>query len=155
MLTSKQYEAIGRLALGFNEIENVIDTYVPHLIGAPEWEVAELLADPGADFERKANRLVRIVGAIAEHFDLCTPRAILVRDYLKRAKELAGQRNGYVHALVIMNFRKNEAHIRVRKTVQPVDEAAIIELAQSALELAKRLDGECAELYLQLVELRK
>jgi len=33
VLTAKQYEAIGRLALAFNEIDEMIDMYLPTFSG--------------------------------------------------------------------------------------------------------------------------
>jgi hypothetical protein len=48
MLKDTEYEAIGRLALAFNEVETVIDEYCPHMLGASKWEVATILWDKKA-----------------------------------------------------------------------------------------------------------
>jgi hypothetical protein len=57
MLKDTEYEAIGRLAPAFNEVETVIDEYCPHILGASEWEVATVLWDKKANFDQKGTVL--------------------------------------------------------------------------------------------------
>jgi hypothetical protein len=157
-LTSKEYEAVGKLALAFNEVEAVIDDYLPSIIGAPEWRVAEFFAARDEGFVRKTDRLSAVVKRIEEHFGALRYITDAVLNLLKEAKELAARRNEYVHAVVVFDFRKNAT--KIKKRVEKVDreevfdEAGVIALARQASDLAIRLDNELGNLLGPLVELR-
>ena len=60
MLTSQQYEAVGRLTLGFNDIESVIDAYVCTIFHAKEVLLGSLIAEDGS-FEQKSNRFKKVL----------------------------------------------------------------------------------------------
>jgi hypothetical protein len=154
MLTGKQYEAIGKLALSFNEIEAVIDDFCAHLIGAAEWSVSVLIAQEQKEFSRKADRLKRIVKAIAGERPVLHPNAGAIANLLIKAKALADKRNEHVHALVVVDFRTNETRIKIRGDETACDEARIINWAIEASNLAKSLADECAELLGMLTEIR-
>lgn len=157
-LSSEQYEAVGKLALAFNNVEAVIDEYLPLIIGAPEWRVAEFVAGRDEGFNRKAGRLAMVVRLIAEHFAPLGYITDSITNLLKEATTLATNRNQYVHALVVFDFKKNET--KIRKRVQKVDreevlnETGVIALATQAHDLASRLDNELANLLSELVDLR-
>jgi hypothetical protein len=60
MLTDKQYEGIGRLALAVNDIEATVDIYLPFIVGAPEVGVSFLFSEE-APLSRKLDRFKRVV----------------------------------------------------------------------------------------------
>jgi hypothetical protein len=155
VLKDKEYEAIGRLALAFNEVETVIDEYCPHILGASEWGVATALWDKKAGFDRKADRFASIVTAIAEHYGPLKGFTDPIIELLKSAKTLADKRNQYVHAVVFVNYEKNETLMMVRGNAQPCDEVGIRTLATEAVNLADRLEQHAAELVGHLIDLRK
>lgn len=110
MITDKEYEAIGRLALSFNEIESVLDNFSAALIGAREWKVSELLGNYRGDFGRKVDRFKGIVEAIAAERSVGAPSAHSILDLLKKAKMLAEQRNKYIHAVVVVDPKSKHSH---------------------------------------------
>jgi hypothetical protein len=56
-LTAGVYEAIGRLAVGFNALEDRIEVYITNLIDLPDWETALWLAQRESGFTRKTDLL--------------------------------------------------------------------------------------------------
>lgn len=113
MLTLKQYEAVGRLTLAFNDIEFVIETYTTFFIGSPEYAVSEWLAEKGM-FQQKVERLESVLKALVIERPLLESAIKTIMDHLQQAKELASQRNLYVHAMVVYNFEKDLSSLRRR-----------------------------------------
>ncbi len=157
-MSSEQYEAVGKLVLAFNSVEAVIDEYLPYVIGAPEWRVAEFFAGRDEGFTRKAGRLATVVKLIADHFAPLGYVTNAIANLPEDAKTLANSRNQYVHALVVFDFRTNET--KIRKRIGKVDHeevpnaADLIALATQAHDLAMRLDNELGNLLGNLVDLR-
>jgi hypothetical protein len=153
VLTSTQYEAIGRLSLAFNELEYSIEFYSALLISAPEWSVSTMLAEQG-HFEAKATRLDSILQAIAgEHTELLSDCNAL-RDSVKRAKELANERNRYVHALVVDDLGSSDTRLRARGKEFVCNENEIVFLANGMSNLGFEIANQCGALHFSVDELR-
>src|SRR5258708_27509171 len=108
MLTAKQYEVIGRLALAFNEIDEMIDMYLPYILGNPEWSVSLLMSDRSLSFNRKADFFRRVLLAIVEERPILEVQLKAVVDLLDKGKRLAEKRNGYVHSIGFIDYRVNK-----------------------------------------------
>jgi hypothetical protein len=93
--------------------------------------------------------------AIAQHYGPLKVFTDPIIELLKAAKGLADKRNKHVHAIVFVNYEKNETMMMVRGKAQPCDEAGISGLAADAVDLADRLEHHAAELIGHLSDLRK
>ena len=153
MLTPHQYEAVGRLVLTFNEIEYAFEVYSAHLLGAPEWSVSVLLAEEGT-FRHKVERFDGILQAIGNEHPSFHTQIEPIRQWVRKAKELATKRNEYVHALVVHDFQTNEARLRIRGTDTVCNEAEINFLATEAAVLVDQLSKHCGDLHVMIEEAR-
>jgi hypothetical protein len=137
MLTPKQFEAIGRLTLAFNELEYAVREYTPLLIGEKA---------PRSGFSDKTRFLRK--GLIAQDRPGWSAPIL---EALAKAEELAKKRNGYVHALVIHDFGTNETRLRIQKRESTPrneipDPTAIINLSLEAHTLAAHFSVQCENL---------
>ena len=155
MLTEKQYEAIGRLALAFNEVEYAIDSWCALFVSAPERTVSRALCHDKTSFDLKLQRFKRIMRAIVEERPALKSRIEAIDKVLTRAKQLSEKRNEYVHALVVTDFRTMETKIRVKETEIECDHRAIYQLAIETRVLATQLVAEFAEFVVTLEQARK
>lgn len=150
MLTAKQFEAIGRLTIAFNEVENVFEAYIARLIGAQERGVSLLLAGEGT-FRHKAARFRAILERLPEdHSDLVYVQIRAVLQLVRQAEELAIERNKYVHASITYDIAKNETTLLSRERTISCDEKAICEVAAKAWAIVGELHEECGELLMLL-----
>jgi hypothetical protein len=154
MLTPKQYEAVGKLTLGFNEIEYAFEMYIAHLLGAPEWGVSVLLAGEGT-FRHKAERFDHILHVIADERPAFHAQIEPIRQWVKRAKQLAEKRNEYVHALVVHDFQTNETRLRIKGTDTICNEAEINFLAVEMAVLVDQMHTHCGDLLVLVGEARE
>lgn len=153
MLTPKQYEAVGRLALAFNEIEYAFEVFTMHYLSAAEWDVSEILAHEGM-FRQKARRFSAILKVMAKRYSTCEPLMQEIQKWIKRAEKLAEKRNQYIHALMVPDFRTNTIRLRIGGNDVPCDEAAIFNLALESSTLANRIMTDCSELLVMINEIR-
>lgn len=154
MLTSKQYEAVGRLALSFNEIEYCFEAYTAHLLATPEWAVSVLLAEEGM-FRQKAERFKKILKAVRAARPAFDAHIESVLTLVKRAEDLAKSRNEYVHALVVHDYSTNETKLRIRETETVLDEKKVNDLACLAEVLVNKFHTECGDLLVLVGEARE
>jgi hypothetical protein len=154
MLTGKQFEAIGRLTLGSNDLEAVIDTYLPYILQNPEWSVCLLMADKGQRFSEKIERFIKVLTAILEERPIAESQINSVIGLLAKAKQIAIKRNEYVHSVAYIDFRVNKRMIRNKKGTATIDENQILQLAEEAGYIAMHLSQECENLRSLLVTLR-
>jgi len=154
MLTPQQFEAIGRLTLAFNDIEYMIEVYLAHMLGTPEWSVSVLIAEE-EQFSKKAERFKRVLRKIQEERPQIETRVTSVLGLIAKAKEVAEKRNDYVHALVVHDFATNQTKLRIRREEIICDERGIIDLAMQASALAQQINTECGELHEALESARE
>ena len=154
MLTGKQFEAIGRLTLGSNDIETMLDTYLPYILQNPEWSVCLLMADKGQRFGDKIERFIKVLKAILEERPIAGSQINSVIGLLEKAKHIAKKRNEFVHSVGYIDFRVNKRMIRNKQGTSPIDENEILHLAEEAGYIAAHLSQECENLRSLLVTLR-
>jgi hypothetical protein len=98
MLTSKQYEAVGRLTILFNEIDEILNVYLPLIpqfgrFGPPKG----LGNEPTFNARAKTFRTVLELASEADAVAAIQVSAIL--PLLDRSLQLAARRNEFVHAV--------------------------------------------------------
>ena len=138
VLTSRQFEAIGRLAFAINELEHTITQYTTFLLG----DDPDI---PALGFTRKTKFLRK--GLMVR--DRPGWHAEILRT-LDKADALAQKRHDYMHALVVHDFVTNQAHLKIlsrasRRSEIP-DPAAIVNLASEAYALAGYFTVQCENL---------
>lgn len=155
MLTPSQYQAIGMLALGFNEIEFLFESYTAALLEARKLRVALVVSEEGT-FHQKAERLKRILGAVQKEYPSFEYLVETLLQTVVRARELAQLRNEYVHALVIEDFANNQTKLRIRRgQPAPCDEETIRRAAAEVSVLVGRIHDQCADLQIALARTRR
>lgn len=154
MLTAQQYEAIGRFALAFNEIEYFLEAYVEQFLGTPDWAVASALAEEGV-FSNKLRRFRKVLSAIAKGHPALKSATEAADKLAKEAEKLAEKRNDYIHALVVEDFRTKQTSLRLKGTVTPFNGAEVAGLTAQAQGLAEKLNEASANVLFMLDEQRK
>jgi hypothetical protein len=154
MLTSKQYEAIGRLAVGFNEVEQMLDMYLPDLLGNPEPSAAFFIADPDNSAARKIEFIRRLLQSILQDRPVVQSEVGTVLGLLDKAKALLGQRNDYIHAFAFVDNRVRKRKLRTKKGDFECNEDEILTLAEQAGNLTTQLSHALHELKTMLMTLR-
>lgn len=153
MFTTEQFASIGRLALSFNEVEYIFDVYVAHILSTPEHSVGESIAEQGV-FNQKADRFKRILAAITKDRPGCRKEVDAVVKLIAEAKQLAEERNGYVHALIVEDLKNRETLLQIKGQYRPFDQGAIDLLAEKANALRDRVNLGCAQLLVALEDAR-
>ena len=154
MLTAQQYEAIGRFALAFNEIEYFLEAYVAQFLGTPNWAVGSVLAEEGF-FANKLSRFTTVLSAIAKEYPALESAAKAALELAKEARELSKKRNKYIHALVVEDTRTKQTSLRVKGTVTPFNQAEVASLTAQAQGLAEKLNEASANVLIMLDEQRR
>jgi hypothetical protein len=154
MLTPTQLEAIGRLTLAFNEIDEVVGANLAAIIECPEWSVSLLLAE-GESFNRRTDLFRRVLDSIAAERPVVGPRIHSIQALLQKALEVSKKRNEFIHAVEYVDYEKNERMLRTKKKgIIPIVEQEIRDLADQAYAIAYQLLTECGELGADLSALR-
>lgn len=153
MLTSRQFEAIGRLTLAFNEIDETIGVYLPFIVQCPERGVSCLLVK-NETFSRRVDFFKNVLDEIAAERPIAVPNIVIVRNLLDQAIEISKRRNHFAHAVAFIDHGKNERMLRTKKGEFPVVEQDIFDLASEAYSVANRLIESCDELAAILASLR-
>jgi hypothetical protein len=147
MLTPTQFEAVGRLALTFNTIEFVIETYTTHFLGTPEWSVALLLTGEQRLFRRKAERFQSILKAICEERSVLHLQIESVQKLIEQAKTLADKRKEYVHGILCQDLKTKQPRLRIKGVEMVCWPRPVDMLTLEAIALADQLQKEIGELY--------
>jgi hypothetical protein len=113
MLTSAQFEAIGRLTLVFNEIELLFESYMAAVLTPTELRLGSTVGQEGT-CNQKGERFKRILAGVCEEYPQLDALVNPMREKIQRARELSEDRNEYVHAIVVHDFSKNETGLRKR-----------------------------------------
>lgn len=145
MLTSQQYEAIGRLTVFFNAIDDVLTGYLPLIPRAGDFEPPPGLGGE-RNFRGRVAALERILEIASAKDQVAAIHAVGIITLLKRAAEVSAKRNEMAHAVVLNDFATNTSYLSTRKGLVVPDERAITDLAGQALWLAQQLAEQCEEL---------
>ena len=154
MLTAKQFEAVGRLTLTFNQIEYAFEIYIAHLLGVAEWGVSEFLAEEG-QFDHKAKRFKGILKALLDAYPQFDFQITTLQKWITEASKIAQERNRYVHAVAIDDFAKNETSLRTRTGQIACDPNEINRLAAEAAALVEQLHLWAGDLAVMIGEMRR
>jgi hypothetical protein len=153
-LSPKQYEAIGRMTLAFNDLEAVLEAYLMASLATPESGVSMLLSDEGS-FHQKVERLKRILRKISAERQGLESHTQTVIHLLGKASNLAKRRNDYVHAMVVQDLRTKAIQLRMRGASAVCDEKEINDLTGQLKALWNKLIMAYGELITVLCELRE
>lgn len=154
MLTPAQYEAIGRLALAFNQVEVAFEIYIAYILNVPERSVGEVLAEEGM-FRQRAERFKKVLQSIGKERPILSEHLDPILQLVKQAKQLSDKRNQYMHAFVVRDLQTDRPRLRVGTADLDCDEARISHLAGHADVLAVQLHMLCGDLLMLLDEQRK
>lgn len=154
MLTPQQYEAIGRFALAFNEIEYFLEAYMALFLGTPESGIAAVFAEQGM-FWNKVDRFRKVLSAIVEEYPTLARLADAVDKLAKEALNVAKKRNEYMHALAVDDPRTKQAGLRIKRTYAAFNETEVVILIARTEALADELNFASASVLVKLDEQRK
>src|ERR1700730_3673566 len=126
-ITAKQYEAIGRLSVAFNELELSIEVLLVHTIGSSEWSVASLIGE-GEGFARKVRRFREVLLALKKERPEFSSAIDSVVKVLQGADDVALKRNAYVHARPLYGTPVGDSKIITRKSVVPGNETDLLKV---------------------------
>ena len=154
MLTQNQYEAIGRLALAFNEIDQMLDMYLPDILGNPEPTVAFFVAESQNFAARKIDFFKNLLKAILRDRPTAQAEILTVLALLDKAKAFSGQRNDYIHAFAFVDWKARKQNLRMKNRVVECNEEEIMTLAFEMSELTVPLSHALYELKMLLIKLR-
>lgn len=148
MLTPKQFEAIGRLTLAFNELEDIIEAYYASLLGTPEYSVALAIAEEEF-FAKKIEKLRTVAKAYSDAYpesDI-SKQAKVVFELLSKAQSIGKRRNEYVHAKVMAAGPDGETRLKIKRSIEKTcNELEILALVGEISNLLEPLSHECFEL---------
>ena len=98
MLTAAQYEAIGRVALGLNDLEDVIGLGLSYILGMHEEIVSQKLVDRERFLARKIVLFREVLNALCTEYPNLEPEIKHMEQVLKEVDDVADRRNKIVHA---------------------------------------------------------
>ncbi|HEY1501204.1 MAG TPA: hypothetical protein VGF88_16645 [Acidobacteriaceae bacterium] len=145
MLTSRQYEAIGRLTILFNEIDEILTVYLPLILQFGKFDPRQGLGSERT-FHARARAMQQVLAIAAESDQIAAIHVSGILPLLERSLQLSAQRNELVHAVVFMDFARNERLLRTRRGEAAPDEALILDLGTEAAWTARQLADACEEL---------
>jgi hypothetical protein len=154
MLTAKQYEAIGRMTLAFNGIEQLLDMYLPDILGNPEPSVAYLVAEKQHSATRKMDFLRELLEVICGDRPTVQAEAATVRDLLEKTKEFGRRRNEYVHSYAFIDYKARKRMLRSKKEVIECNEKDITDLATEMDDITVPLSQALHKLMTVLIKVR-
>lgn len=154
MLTAKQYEAVGRLTITFNDIDQMLDMWLPDILGNPEPSVAFLIAGNEMFFKRKIEFSKKLLKAILDDQSAAKPEIDAVSELLEKAKALNGQRNQYVHSVAFVDYKERRRKLRTDKGVIECNEDEVMALADKAGDITVKLSQAFQKLQTILIKLR-
>ncbi|GGG89627.1 hypothetical protein [Silvibacterium dinghuense] len=138
MLPAKQYEGIGRFTIAFNEIDQVVEVYLPLVVRYSRCTLPEI--------HRNTRTLhARAVGfrTALELASAGNEIAAGILKLLDRAEAIATTRNQYVHAVAFIDFQTNTRMLQMRNGNAKPDEKQIMDLAIESTWLARHFAEEC------------
>ncbi len=112
MLTSKQYELVGRLTIHFNDLETAIEICVVNLMGAESLTIALRVVQSQRNFDGKLRLLSEILKAMDGESEPTSVAAKGVAQQLVEAKAVADERNKVIHSRVHEERRSGETFLR-------------------------------------------
>ena len=144
-ITSAQYEAIGRLAMATNDIDDYLDALLDHFLSTKIALVGRVCLGE-TRFVGDKHRLLRvIIRELANKFAAIQPFATPVNSTLDEVKALLDQRNRIIHGKVIIGPGKTVS-IESPQAVAHATPEQITALATKAASLMDDLVGQCSDI---------
>ena len=154
MLTAKQFEGIGRFTIAFNEIDQVVEVYLPLLLKYSQYTLPPDLRSPRTFHARvTAFRSALEFASVANELACAYASGIL--KILDRAQAIAAIRNQYVHAVAFIDFQTNTRMLQMRNGDAAPDEKQITDLAMESAWLARNFAEECEVLLRMYLDMNK
>jgi hypothetical protein len=152
-LTSEQYEAIGRLAVMFNEIDWSLDVYLGMVINPFSEEIGEVVLNQF----RSASQKWQLLDAFAVHIrKRCRPLAAecdRVRDAIKEVEMVSRTRNQLVHSRAVKELftpKVGLKSIRPHHGIVASDAKSIVQAAETAQRVCRELSVSCEDLWIKI-----
>jgi hypothetical protein len=155
MLNSKQYQAVGRIALGFNRIDFVVHCYTIHFLGTSELGIAEMIAGRYRLFGQKRDFLKLILQQIAVERPAVKRSANAALSALAEASAIASERNGFIHGMVQEDPRTKRMVIGNKGRLHVCDQETLDALVSKVDEVFGKLTNSFSTLFVKLAEIRE
>jgi hypothetical protein len=155
MLSPEQYEAIGRLTVGFNDVDYMIECCIISLPDEVEQaDVRECLREQ-VGFERRKKVLVERLNVIMKEFPKLKGRVNSLRALIGAASALSRKRNEHVHGVIFRRVNTQHILARYRGEEKPINAAAIRRLAAETETLFHKFIDEYSHLSEELRQARE
>jgi hypothetical protein len=142
MLTTRQYEGIGRLTIAFNEIDEVMKAYLPLIVQHSKCAPAPSHRGQSTFHTRELALRETLVAASAAD-ELAGAYASVILKILDNAAGIAKKRNEFVHAVAFIDFTTNTKMLQLRSGDVIPNEQEFFDLANEAVFVASKLAEEC------------
>ena len=146
MLTPRQYEIIGRVAIGFNEIDFLVGLYLSRFLGTHEIEMGEKISSRANLSGRRRELFLEVLDVVASKYPELESLITPVRISAQRAATLSVKRNEVVHGLLVFGRNPGEYALRYRDQDLMWDEADLSVLAQQLSLVEESLTASCHDL---------
>lgn len=153
MLTAKQYEGIGRFTIAFNEIDQVVEVYLPLVIKYARFTLPPAHRNPRT-FHARAIAFRAALELVSAAEEVAAAYAGGILKILDRAEAIAATRNQYVHAAFI-DFQTNMRMLQMRNGDAAPDEKQITDLAMESAWLARNFAEECEGLLRMYLDMNR
>jgi hypothetical protein len=156
-LTSEQYEAIGRLTIGFNEIDWSLDIFLGMVINGGSEEIDEIILNQFRSTSQKWQLLDAFAAHIPKRYRNLSSECERVRSAIKEVEKISKTRNQLVHARAVKDLFTPQVDLRTARPrfgMVVSDAKSIRETAQMALRVCGELNASCEDLWIKLGEAR-
>jgi len=160
MLTTRQFELIGRMTIAYNDLEAIIVNYVPTFVLGP-MEIGQSLAELAKTyvgkqhtFAKKSECMKTILKALPDDYEEITPHIKSVLGSLTRAKDFARRRNEIVHGEIDFDEANNQFVLRNREGRVDSSEETLNQLVNELSQFVDEFRLSCNDLYTVLSEKR-
>ena len=154
MLTAKQYEGIGRFTIAFNEIDQIVEVYLPLVVKYSQCMLPAVHRNPRT-FHTRAVAFRTALELASAGNEIAAVYAAGILKLLDRAEVIAATRNQYVHAVAFIEFQTNRRMLQMRNGDAEPDEKQITDLAMESAWLARHFAEECEALLRTYIDMNK
>lgn len=154
MLTAKQYEGIGRFTIAFNEIDQVVEVYLPLVVKYSQCTLPAVHRNPRT-FRARAVAFRTALELASAGNEIAAAYATGILKHLGGAEAVAATRNRYVHAVASIDFQTNTRMLQMRNGDAAPDEKQIKDLAMESAWLARHFAEECEALLRTYIDMNK
>jgi hypothetical protein len=142
-LTAAHFEAIGRLAVHFNTIEELLDGFKRWFLECREPTVAQSLIH--GTFGTKAKELAELIDVLALKYESTKPQAALARASIKEAEKLGERRNKLIHSTIDVDPKTESTGLVYRTEPVDIDLQRIKALIESVDVLHDKILTRCGD----------